>query len=159
MAHARRTETGKLNITVKDGVDVQSQSYGDHKGSYFQGSVPYKDSTFYVYGGKKQYWTLILENTKTGEREEFCFNYEMLIGRTLPANQSEVKLVLNMDGAVSGNHCRIYEMEKRLVIEDLGSKNHTFLNGLIVQQPTEIPQWGLIRAGASEFRVIYMVKG
>ncbi len=158
MAHDRRTETGRLNITVKDGVDVEKQSYGDRKGSYFQGSVPYQDVTRYVSGGKRKNWTIILEDTKTGQRKEFCFNYEMYIGRT-PARQAEVKMVLNMDGAVSGYHCRIYEIENRLVIQDLGSKNFTYLNGFIVQQPTEIPQWGLIRAGSSEFRVVYMVKG
>ena len=68
-------------------------------------------------------------------------------------NSGEVKLVLARDGSVSGNHCKIYEMSNRLVIMDLGSRNHTFLNGMMVQQPTEIPLWGQIQVGKSVFRV------
>lgn len=158
MSRGRRTETGRLNITVKDGVDVNYQMYGDKKGSYFQGSVPEQDVTVRVEGGSRTLWNLVLDDLETGERRTFQFSHEMLIGRTPPLSQSQVKLVLNKDASVSGNHCRIFEMSERLVIMDLGSRNHTYLNGMQVQQATELPMYGQIQVGKSAFRVVYMEK-
>ena len=158
MARGRRTETGRLNITVRGGVDVSQQIYGDSKGSYFQGSIPDQDITVRVQGGVKHYWHLCLDNVATGRQYPFVFAYELLIGRTPLTNGGENKLVLSEDVSVSGNHCRILEMAGRLVIEDLGSRNHTFLNGYMIQQPTELPMWGQIKVGQTTLRVSQMEK-
>lgn len=157
MAGRKKPETGKMNITVRGGVNVNDQRYGDTKGDYFKGFAV-NDNTIFVQKDERRYWKIILEDQETGGRYEFMFSYEMLIGRTPPRNNSEVKLVLDKDGAVSGDHCKIYEMANRLVIADLGSKNHTFLNGMQIQQPTEIPPWGQIQVGRSSFRVVYVAK-
>lgn len=154
----KRPETGALNITVKDGVDVNNQRYGDTKGSYFDGSIPIDDKTVLVNDGERRNWTIALDNLQTGERQIFTFSYEMLIGRTPARSGNQTKLVLGRDSAVSGEHSKIYEMGNRLVIMDLGSRNHTYLNGIKVQQPTEIPMWGQIQVGQSAFRVVYMGK-
>ena len=158
MGKGRRLETGRLSITVKGGVDVNQQIYGDKKGSYFQGSIPAQDQTVLVDSGHKYNWYLCLENTATGQQYPFVFGYMLLIGRTPKTSPEEVKLVLSEDVSVSGNHCRIFEMAERLVIEDLNSRNHTFLNGYMIQQPTELPMWGSIRVGQSTLRVIQMEK-
>ena len=147
-----------MNITVKDGVDVEKQIYGDRKGSYFQGSIPEQDFTVRVQGGKKHYWHLCMDNINTGQQYPFVFDHMLLIGRTPQSNAGEDKLVLSDDASVSGNHCRIYEMSGRLVIEDLNSRNHTFLNGYMIQQPTELPMWGLIKVGQSTLRILEMEK-
>jgi pSer/pThr/pTyr-binding forkhead associated (FHA) protein len=41
---------------------------------------------------------------------------------------------------------------------DLGSKNHTYLNGTQITQPTELAMWSQIQVGKSAFRVINMGK-
>ena len=148
----KRPGTGTLNITVRGGVNVEDQRYSNTKGDYFKGFMA-GDKTVLVSDGARRYWTIVMDDVQTGERYTFTFSYEMLIGRTPPQNSGEVKLVLARDGSVSGNHCKIYEMSNRLVIMDLGSRNHTFLNGMMVQQPTEIPLWGQIQVGKSVFRV------
>ncbi len=154
----KRAETGVLNITVRDGVDVTNQRYGDTKGSYFEGSDLPDTNTVLVKESARRYWTIMLDDMGTGERHTFTFSFELLIGRTPPKNASQVKFVLGRDTTVSGEHSRIYEMRNRLVIEDLGSRNSTYLNGMRVDQPTEIPMWGQIRIGQSSFRVVYMAK-
>ena len=103
MARGRRTETGRLNITVRGGVDVSQQIYGDSKGSYFQGSIPDQDITVRVQGGVKHYWHLCLDNVATGRQYPFVFAYELLIGRTPLTNGGENKLVLSADVSVSGS--------------------------------------------------------
>lgn len=153
----RKAETGSLNITVRGGVNVTDQRFSDTKGDYFIGS-PSRDRTILVNDAPRRYWTIVLDDLQTGERRAFTFGYEMLIGRTQPQTNTEVKFVLSKDPSVSGNHCKIYEMSKRLVIEDLGSRNHTYLNGMQVLQPTEIPLWGQIRVGKSSFRVVSVEK-
>ena len=158
MAGRKKPETGALNITVRGGVDVKDQRYSDKKGDYFIAS-PIGDITVMVNEGERKYWTVMLDDLQTGERHVFRFSYEMLIGRTPPQDANEVKLVLNKDGSVSGRHCKIYEMSKRLVIEDLGSRNHTFLNGSQVRQATEIPLWGQIQVGKTMLRVVSVNKG
>ena len=135
----KKLATGVLNITVKDGVDVNAQRYGDTKGS-----LP-DTNTVLVNDRSRRYWTIMLDNMATGERNTFTFSYEMLIGRTPPKTASEVKFVLAKDTTVSGEHSKIYEMGNRLVIMDLGSRNSTYLNGMKVYQPMEIPMWGQIR--------------
>lgn len=154
----RKLATGVLNITVKDGVDVNAQRYGDTKGSYFDGSDLPDTNTVLVNEGSRRYWTIMMDNLATGERHTFRFSYEMLIGRTTPKTANEVKLVLGKDTTVSGEHSKIYEMGNRLVIMDLGSRNSTYLNGMKVYQPMEIPMWGQIRIGQNSFRVVYMAK-
>ena len=157
MAGGRRIETGRLNITVRNGVDVNNQRYGDAKGSIFEGLTPFGERTVLVDEDSRSSWTIMLEDA-AGKRKTYTFNYEMLIGRTQPQNKGEVKLVLENDGSVSGRHCKIYEMGGRLVIMDMGSKNHTYLNGMQIMQPTELSQWGQIQVGKSAFRVVYMAK-
>ena len=153
----KKVETGRLNITVKDGVDVDRQRYGDTKGSYFEGAGQFDERTVIVHGEKRSEWSLLLEDVKNGGRQNFRFGYEMLIGRT-PPQGGEVKLVISGDGSVSGRHCMIYEQSGRLVIMDLGSKNHTYLNGTQITQPTELAMWSQIQVGKSAFRVINMGK-
>ena len=153
----KKVETGRLNITVKDGVDVDRQRYGDTKGSYFEGAGQFDERTVIVHGEKRSEWSLLLEDVKNGGRQNFKFGYEMYIGRT-PPQGGEVKLVISGDGSVSGRHCMIYEQSGRLVIMDLGSKNHTYLNGTQITQPTGLAMWSQIQVGKSAFRVINMGK-
>ena len=155
----RSTETGRLNITVRDGVDVIHQTYGDRKGSYFQGSVPDQDFTVHLYADSQKQWQLVLDNVQTGGRKLLRFSDEMYIGRTPAYSESQVKMVIPDDGSVSGNHCIIYEVSGRLAIMDMGSRNHTYLNGVQIRQPTEIQQWSEIRVGQSTFRVASIEKG
>jgi transcriptional regulator with AAA-type ATPase domain len=53
------------------------------------------------------------------------------------------------DDIVSGTHFRIFECSNRFVIEDVGSKNGTFVNGARISEPTRLSSGTLIRAGGN----------
>ena len=42
------------------------------------------------------------------------------------------------DLMVSKQHCRLFVSGSDLYLEDLGSANHTYLNGTIITEPTHI---------------------
>ncbi len=71
---------------------------------------------------------IVLEDVKEGKKYSFS-DPEIIIGRS-PRNH----LVLR-DSTVSRRHARIYREAGEWFVEDLGSKNGTFLNG----QPVKIP--------------------
>ncbi|MEZ4288974.1 MAG: FHA domain-containing protein [Myxococcota bacterium] len=54
--------------------------------------------------------------------------------------------------AISGAHCKVYCREDRFYVQDLGSKNHTFVDGEMLQpgSPKEIRPEGSLRIGAVE---------
>ena len=70
---------------------------------------------------------IITQGPQKGERYEFVQD-SVLIGRS-----SRADLVLK-DSAVSAEHCRIRLGEEAVEIEDLGSKNGTFVNQLAVER-------------------------
>jgi class 3 adenylate cyclase len=72
------------------------------------------------------------------------------IGRT-PTND----LALAGDGCSSGRHCRIDGAEGRLWLEDLGSKNGTFLNGAKIAGRQELlPGQSVICVGQTRFSLL-----
>lgn len=86
------------------------------------------------------------ENRKVisvGEGKESSF----LIGRA-----AEADLFLS-DLTVSRRHCRIFRQDQVLVIEDLGSRAGTFLNGQKVSQPIGLHDGDEIRIGDIGLRV------
>ncbi len=56
---------------------------------------------------------------------------------------------------VSRQHCEIYEEDKLLVVEDLGSSNGTFIDGERVQEPTFLYPGETLRIGNIVFQAIY----
>jgi pSer/pThr/pTyr-binding forkhead associated (FHA) protein len=60
---------------------------------------------------------------------------------------------------VSREHARLHRNEERLLLEDLGSSNGTFLNGrrLPARTPTPVPDRSTIRVGDMYFTVFFQV--
>jgi len=58
------------------------------------------------------------------------------------------------DRFVSRKHCELYELEGKLVVHDLTSKNGTFVNGYAVQEAFVMPE-DLLRVGTARFLVSY----
>jgi DNA-binding winged helix-turn-helix (wHTH) protein len=77
-----------------------------------------------------------------GERQIALFSGENTIGRA-PEARISVDLA-----RVSRRHARIVVTNGRAVLEDLGSKNGTFLRGARVTQPTELVDGDEIWAGS-----------
>ena len=62
-------------------------------------------------------------------------------------------LALPEDDRVSTRHARLVLQGRQVVLEDLGSTNQTFLNGVAIGAPHPIHDGDLLRIGGSEFRV------
>ncbi|MCK4348386.1 MAG: FHA domain-containing protein [Thermoplasmatales archaeon] len=68
-------------------------------------------------------------------------------------NREEIPLGIE-DGAVSRAHARIYWMDNKLFIQDLRSKNGTYLDGEIIYGDSEIKKTSEIRLGSTKLKVI-----
>lgn len=87
-------------------------------------------------------------NGKSAGRELPVMHEEFLIGR-----HEECHLRPKSD-AISRRHCVIRTREGKVFIEDLGSKNGTVVNGVKLQEETELGPGDVIRLGRLEFEVV-----
>jgi uncharacterized membrane protein YdfJ with MMPL/SSD domain/pSer/pThr/pTyr-binding forkhead associated (FHA) protein len=74
----------------------------------------------------------------------------LLIGRE---SDGAAAVTLGGDPELSRRHARISEVEGRLMIEDLGSGNGTFVNDRRIEGPTELKPGDTIRVGSSTLAV------
>jgi serine phosphatase RsbU (regulator of sigma subunit) len=72
---------------------------------------------------------------------------EVVIGRSMKSDLSVA------DRFLSRQHARLYRTEQGWVIEDLGSRNGTFVNGVRVESPTTIAPGDVIAMSASIIKV------
>lgn len=96
---------------------------------------------------------MTLQLTKMGLIEEgiFAFDFvaEMIIGR----DPMKTQLAFADDGLLSSKHCRIFAAVGKLYLEDLGSTNGTYLNGVPVHGRCLLEQDDVIMAGSMELRL------
>ncbi|MBP5670870.1 MAG: AAA family ATPase [Victivallales bacterium] len=59
-------------------------------------------------------------------------------GKSIVGRGPDANLVLNNHAGVSREHCQLTCQQGRVVLEDLGSRNGTFLNGKPLMKPTEL---------------------
>ncbi len=75
------------------------------------------------------------------------FGNEMVVGRDPGCHR-----VIDRP-TVSGRHARFRRTGERIILEDLGSSNGTFVNGRPVKEPTEVRFGDLISLGVDSFRL------
>lgn len=73
----------------------------------------------------------------------------IVIGR----RAGEANLVLDYEKSISGRHCKVYERNGRYYVEDLQSANGTLVNGVRVQNETEMISGSILTLGRAEVRV------
>lgn len=143
------------SVLVRNGVDVKKQVLGGEKGEYFTGNLE-KQGTYYMNPAVTA-WRIVFDNLNTGERLYIDFTRQMWIGRTTSGQSGVVKMTLPMDEKVSRNHCTIYESGGALCLQDLNSRNHTYLNGNIIINVVYLQNEDVIRVGDTQLRVQYNV--
>lgn len=75
---------------------------------------------------------------------------EMIVGR----DASKCNKVIDYDKSVSGRHCRIYlDSGDRVMVEDMRSSNHTFLNDKEIFEPQQIQSGDELRLGRVKLEV------
>ncbi len=110
------------------------------------GSLGYlTDQSFPLEIGRRLWIALIampylnaLSGTAFGKRYELK-NAETILGR-----HPECDVVLDA-GAVSRQHAKVVSLDGQFMLEDLKSRNGTFLNGRLINQPTALQDGDLIR--------------
>jgi hypothetical protein len=82
------------------------------------------------------------------EGAEFALDRELKLGR---GSQNEVILP---DRFASNNHARLYNRDGQYWLEDLGSKNGTYLNGKPIAETTVLANGDQIRIGEIIFKFV-----
>lgn len=100
---------------------------------------------------KKQKELQLLHNGKYGQFAFYVQKREFLIGK----RRDSVDGHLAMSEAVSRIHCRIIRKENKYFVIDMGSLNHTFVNGTLVnaQEEKEIVDGDSLRIADIDFKV------
>jgi FHA domain len=97
---------------------------------------------------KTKVWRLVLIEPKTEAGASFPVEGEVTLGRgggcTVP---------LAFDTFVSQVHARAFERDGALWVEDLGSRNGTFVNGTPVHEPTKIAKGARVQVGETVLKV------
>jgi predicted component of type VI protein secretion system len=73
------------------------------------------------------------------------------IGAGLLIGRGKVASLRLSDPLASARHARISKQADRFMLEDLGSTNGTFVNGVLISAPTQLGERDRIRLGESEF--------
>lgn len=102
--------------------------------------------------GQKQ-WKILLENLDTWEKYTYMFYDEVGIGRAKDSPDFEEFLTIEGDPKVSKQHCAIIRKGGRLYLEDLGSKNGTYLNEERVDDVVLIQKADVIRVGETRIEI------
>jgi len=97
---------------------------------------------------KTKAWRLVLVEPKTEAGASFPVEGEITLGRgggcTVP---------LAFDTFVSQVHARAFERDGALWVEDLGSRNGTFVDGTPVHEPTKIAKGARVQVGETVLKV------
>ena len=86
----------------------------------------------------------------TGKCYEACMNGLLQIGRG--ENNTETPKLIIDDSMVSKKHCVFYKCGDQLMIQDLGSKNHTFVNGCMITGAVPIAHGDQLTLGKNVYQ-------
>jgi len=87
----------------------------------------------------------------TGQIFDVYLENQLVIGRT----GGSAYIQLN-DNKVSAKHCMLYRKGEQILIQDLNSTNHTYLNGCILESPMPVSSGDTITLGNSSLRIQYV---
>lgn len=146
----------KRKVIVRKGIDVKKQKMGENKGELFRGGLD-GQQTYYVNPAVKV-WHISFDDLMTGKRLYKRFTGQLLIGRKNSNQEGIEELLFPEDGKVSRRHCRVYDGGGRLCLQDLQSRNHTYLNGKVISKPVYLNNGDIIQLGDRKLRVQYDVK-
>jgi hypothetical protein len=97
---------------------------------------------------KAKAWRLVLIEPKSEAGATFPVDGEVTLGRgggcTVP---------LAFDTFVSQVHARAFDRDGALWVEDLGSRNGTYVNGRLVHEPTQVAKGARVQVGETVLEV------
>lgn len=147
-----RRDFSRNDVHINGGADIQTGRVSRDQ-NYFKGITGKLGGTVVVEGSRAKSRGFFIEimNISNGDKADFNVNNELIIGRILGENV----YALPNDLMVSKQHCRLFVSGSDLYLEDLGSANHTYLNGTIITEPTRIQSGDTICLGKTELGIVY----
>lgn len=94
-----------------------------------------------------------LKKISTGEAFGERFVSELVIGRE-PRGMDGLLVLYGPN--ISRLHCRIFREQGQMYLEDLNSKNHTYLNGSMVVEPKPLKNGDVISMGNETYQFQYL---
>lgn len=158
----KHTPHYRHDVIVSGGVDINTgqRAANDHR--YFNGMKENKNATIclqaspsgrlYPVGnsGALNYITLV--DLSVGRQYSASFVGEIILGRA-PFGSAASVISIEGDQSISSMHCRILTGNGSFCIEDLGSSNHTYLNGRMLTTMEILKNQDILKMGRSTFQV------
>ena len=88
-----------------------------------------------------------MNGPRRGETVPLVMAPEVVVGRAAACT-----LTLGGDDEVSGRHARFFIQSRRLLLEDMGSTNGTWLNGVRLVAPSPLSPGDVMQCGQTELR-------
>lgn len=102
--------------------------------------------------GRRENMQLCLTNVESGLRYITHINNQVTIGRKNIERLSDFLEILE-EPSISKRHLVVSRIGDRLYVQDIGSSNHTWVNGCMVEYSVEIHTGDILRIGRGEFIV------
>jgi pSer/pThr/pTyr-binding forkhead associated (FHA) protein len=99
-------------------------------------------------GKTRKEWRLVLVEPPSEAGAAYAIKNEITMGRG-----GGCSVPLGFDTFVSQVHARAFDRDGSLWIEDLGSRNGTFVNGEQVHAPTKVSKGARVQVGETVFEV------
>lgn len=147
-----RRDFSRNDVHINGGADIQTGRVSRDQ-NYFKGITGNLSGTVVVNKNHANDKEFLLEivNIGNGDKVNLSVHDELIIGRI----SGENAYALPDDLMVSKRHCRLLVSSGDLYLDDLGSANHTYLNGKIIIKPTRIQSGDTIRVGKTELGIVY----
>lgn len=146
------------HIFVTNGVNIKTLLYGREKGDGFP-TDQLEKGTVVISENALPLCTLIAANPMTGKEYKKSFRTEVYIGRAVTADCKDNKIIIEGDNSISKTHCRIRYLNNQLLLDDLNTPNHTYLNGERVIGTAVITQNDELKIGNTRLIIRYTGKG
>lgn len=101
----------------------------------------------------KRQWKIIMENLDSWEKYTFIFYDNIGIGRGKRTPEFEKYITINDDPRISKLHCAIIHEGDKLYLKDMESRNGTYLNGQLLEEPVAIQKEDVIGLGQTKIEV------
>lgn len=145
----------RSQVIVTNGVDMDSFVYGAPEDSVF----PVDERGTLTADGKENiYCHASFYNQGTGKIIQMQFYPQLIIGRQRSNDPQRPILTIRNDQLVSKYHCALTVHGNSLVLTDLNSHNHTYLNGRMVVKAADIRDGDEITVGYTKLRIHYQIR-
>lgn len=146
----------KKHVIVANGVNMDGFGYGREYGDSFDKKEI--KGTVLVDGRRMPQCNAVFVNQGTGEEREIFFHSRLIIGRISGGTPMHPVLTISNDRLVSKKHCSLTVMSNGLLLEDLHSHNHTYLNGKKLTGPEYLKDGDEITVGYTKLRIHFQIR-